>query len=123
MRDSYVLFVEDSALCAMETGETLRDHGFDVLQARCAREAMLMIDSHKDLLALLTDIDLGAGLDGFDVARHARVAMPDLPVVYMSGAENHRFEAEGVCDSEFIAKPYRRQRVIEALNRVIAHGT
>jgi DNA-binding response OmpR family regulator len=37
--------------------------------------------------ALVTDIDLGAGTTGFDVARQARRTWPDLPVIYMTGLD------------------------------------
>jgi hypothetical protein len=38
---------------------------------------------------MITNISLGVGADGWDVARRARELTPELPVVYMSGASAH----------------------------------
>ncbi|MDB5433072.1 MAG: response regulator receiver protein [Caulobacter sp.] len=119
MTESYILFVEDSRMCMMETSELLRDHGFNVLEAHCAQEAFEALQGAEFLTALVTDIDLGEGPDGFEVARRARIIHPGLPVVYVSGSACARHLTEGVRDSEFISKPYRRQRVVEALKRVM----
>jgi CheY-like chemotaxis protein len=119
MRDSYILFVEDSRMCMMATSEILRDHGFNVLEASCAGEAFEALKGAEFLTALVTDIDLGEGPDGFEIARRARISHPGLPVVYVSASPPARHLMEGVRDSEFISKPYRRQRVVEALKRVM----
>jgi DNA-binding NtrC family response regulator len=119
MRDSFVLFVDDSRLCALVTSEILRDNGFDVLETGSAEEAYAVIGGTQSLLALVTDIELGGGDNGFDIARRARALRPGLPVVYVSGVAPSRHAAEGVIGSEFIAKPFRRQRIVEALGRVI----
>jgi CheY-like chemotaxis protein len=120
MTELFVLFVDDSRLCSMVTSEILRDHGFNVLEASDAREAYLAIDGLEPLLALVTDIDLGPGDDGYEIARRARARHPGLPVIYVSGSAADRHISEGVPGSEFIAKPFRKQRIAEALNRVIA---
>ena len=120
MTRSFVLFVDDSRLCSLVTSEILRDHGFDVTEAYNADDAYKVLDLPTVPLALVTDIDLGSGPDGFEIARRARAAYPQIPVVYVSGSSAARHLAEGVEGSEFIAKPFRRQRIVEALNRVIA---
>lgn len=120
MTQSFVLFVDDSRLCSLVTSEILRDHGFDVMEVYSADGAYRLLDQPTAPLALVTDIDLGGGPDGFDIARRARAAYPHIPVVYVSGSSAARHLAEGVEGSEFIAKPFRRQRIVEALNRVIA---
>lgn len=38
-----------------------------------------------DFAAVLTDIRLGAGLNGWDVARSARLEHPHMAVIYMTG--------------------------------------
>ena len=101
----------------------LRDAGYEIIEAFDAQEAADIIDRHGDLAALVTDINLGPGEDGFDVARRAREAYPHLPVVFVSAAAGGRVQREGVDFSEFIAKPFHPQQLMEALCRALPTGT
>uniref|UniRef100_B0T4T1 Response regulator receiver protein n=1 Tax=Caulobacter sp. (strain K31) TaxID=366602 RepID=B0T4T1_CAUSK len=114
-----ILFVEDNRISSLLSCLVLRDLGYEVLEAFCAAEALEIIEKHEPLSALITDINLGTGGDGFDVARRARAAYPHLPVVYISAAAAARFAAEGVECSEFIDKPFHPALMIEALGRTM----
>lgn len=114
-----ILFVEDNRISSLLNCLVLRDAGFDVIEAFCAEEAVEIIDAHRPLSALVTDINLGAGGDGFHVSRCARTVYPRLPVVYISAAAAARFAAEGVEHSEFIDKPFHPARMMEALDRAM----
>ncbi|CAN5476251.1 response regulator [soil metagenome] len=117
-----ILFVEDNRISSLLNCLVLRDVGYEVVEAFCAEEALEIIDKHEPLAALITDINLGAGGDGFDVARCARTAYPHLPVVYISAAAAARFAQEGVECSEFIDKPFHPSRMVEALERAMPAG-
>jgi CheY-like chemotaxis protein len=114
-----ILFVDDNFICSFENCEFLREEGFSVLPVYSAPAAFEHINRHPVLAALVTDIDLGPGDDGFAVARWARAAHPDLPVVFISGTAAGRHAAEGVGGSEFVAKPCHPQQVVDALSRVM----
>ena len=111
-----VLFVDDDLISRLLNGAILRDSGFEVLEAQSFAEACRAIDQHPDLLALVTDIDLGPGEDGFEVARRARAAHPGLSVVYISGTDLPRYAREGVADSRFIPKPFQPSQLVRALD-------
>jgi CheY-like chemotaxis protein len=117
--DAAVLFVDDNAICGLETGSILRDLGYQVVSLYDAAGALQALAGGQSLMALVTDIDLGPGPDGFDIARAARAAFPDLPVVYISGTASARYASEGVPRSEFVAKPCNPADVAEALTRAI----
>lgn len=117
--DAAILFVDDNAVCGLETGSILRDLGYQVVNLYDAADAFEALAANRPLLALVTDVDLGPGPDGFDIARAARLAYPDLPVVYVSGTTPARHGAEGVPGSEFVAKPCNPADVAGALKRVI----
>ena len=119
MPNGRILFVDDNFICSFENCELLREKGFSVLAVYSAPAALEHICRHPNLTALVTDIDLGPGDDGFAVARLARAAYPDLPVVFISGTALARHAAEGVCGSEFVAKPFNPQQVLDALGRVL----
>lgn len=119
MSSARILFVEDNAICQLETSEALRRHGFDVVEAGDAIEALEVIDGPGILTGLVTDIDLGCGADGYEVARSGRATFPHLAVVYISDSAGVRHFAEGVADSEFISKPFHSRQVAEAMDWAI----
>jgi CheY-like chemotaxis protein len=119
MSNQRILFVEDNRVSSLLNCQVLREEGYDVVEAFCAEEAVEIIDRQGYLSALVTDINLGHGGDGFYVARRARAAYPRLPVVFISAAAATRFPLEGVERSEFIDKPFHPARIMEALERAM----
>jgi len=119
MRNIPILVVEDDILSALETCDSLRDYGFKVTEVSGARGAYKVIDQHEPLLALVTDINLGPGADGYEIARCARAVYPDLPVIYVSASPAERQLTEGVSGSKFISKPFYSRNLTEALARMI----
>lgn len=120
MPNNRVLLVEDNVFCRLEIADALRCHGFNILEAASVIEAVEIIKSDGLLLALVTDIDLGLGANGYDVARCGRAAHPHLAVVYISASDQNRHPIEGVAGSEFVGKPFLSEQVALALDRVIS---
>ena len=118
MDTARVLLVDDDFLTNLALHKILDESGFRVESVYCGTTALAAIRRHPPW-ALVTDVDLGRGPDGFDVARFARASRPGLPVVFISGHEGARHESEGVADSEFIAKPCRGEQIVEALRRAV----
>jgi DNA-binding response OmpR family regulator len=115
MHAHQILFVEDDILLILSSCGFIRDRGMRVIEASSALLATDVIDKLGYLSGLVSDIDLGEGEDGFDIARRARAAYPGLPVVFVSGAAASRHAAEGVEGSIFISKPYHPRQIVEAL--------
>lgn len=120
MERSLVLLVEDNAALRETSSAILAAAGFEVRQADCVREARSWLQTGRMPDALLTDINLGEGPDGFDLAREARALNPDLPVVYMSALCAGRFAAEGVSSARFVGKPFTARDMLIALTQVLA---
>jgi CheY-like chemotaxis protein len=68
------------------------------------------------IAGLVTDIRLGGGPDGWKVARHAREAIPHLPVVYISAYSAHEHTARGVPDSIMVQKPFAAAQITTAIS-------
>jgi hypothetical protein len=68
----------------------------------------------QQLDVLFTDIRLGGALDGWDVAEIFRDRFPEVRVVYASG---HFDQRRDVAESQFFAKPYRLDDILEACKR------
>jgi DNA-binding NtrC family response regulator len=118
MYRDHVLIVDDDYVINLELHEFLQESGFAVESVYSAATAFAALKRHPPW-ALVTDLDLGAGPDGFDVARYARGVHPGMPVVFISGTMADRHAKEGVAGSDFIQKPCQGRQVVEALRRAI----
>ncbi len=118
-----VLMVEDEALIRMVLEETLGDKGFAVVAAPNGQNALeeLATDPSR-FRAVLTDIRLGPGPDGWEVARRAREAVPDMPVLYVSGDSAHEWAARGVPHSLMVRKPFVAAQIIAALSTMLVQA-
>lgn len=115
-----VLLVEDEALIASVLEDALEDGGFAVMVAHSGQAALDAIDEASDTLAgVITDIRLGVGLNGWEVARHARELNPTIPVVYMTGDSIHDHGSLGVPDSVVLQKPFAPAQLITAIATLI----
>ncbi len=119
MPQEHILFVEDTPGISLINSVFLREYGYRVTEASCAADALDQINRREPLTALVTDINLGLGQDGFDVARHARAVYPHLPVIFISALNKERHRFEGVRGSEFIAKPFYPRQIVDALIRTL----
>ena len=67
-----VLMAEDERVLRDLLKAAFEDGGFAVVLASEGKEAMSALDSNRGVRALVTDIQLGPDMTGWDVARHAR---------------------------------------------------
>src|SRR3954469_15172671 len=92
-----ILVAEDDQTLQSFLEETLSDAGFEAAIASSGEEAVALLTDHKDKYrGLVTDINLGGTLDGWEVAQRAREIDPGFPVVYMSGADAEHWASRGV---------------------------
>lgn len=100
-----VLVVEDDPNVRMMLDELLHDQGLDVWSVPDDLSAYQVLSQEaKRFSVLLTDINLGAGNDGFDIARRARCLNSGIQVIFISGypVDSKRFADEG---GVFLSKP------------------
>jgi two-component system, OmpR family, response regulator len=120
MNNGAVLVVEDEHLILLDVESALEEAGFDVVGAQNAAQAMAFFDAEPvKFKGLVTDIRLGAGKSGWEVARHLRRANPTIPVIYMSGDSAIHWGAEGVPESVMITKPFFLPQIIAALSTLL----
>lgn len=119
MMTATVLLVEDEPLIQIEVEAALVEAGFDVLLASSAAEALPHFDAADQIRAMITDIDLGGGPTGWDIARQARERIPALPVIYVSAMSSADWTSQGVPNSVMIAKPFASAQIVVALSTQI----
>jgi len=117
---STVLVCEDDVLLALHLQQVLTDAGHEPLWAADAHEAAALLDSHAhSLSALLTDIDLGPGPSGFEVAHLARRRRPALPVIYVTAQPEAEVRRSGVSGGVLVAKPFDPDHLLTVLRALI----
>ncbi len=116
-----VLLVEDEDMVRDLTREVLEMHGYKVLEARDAREALqLCRRSGADVRALLTDVVM-PGTNGLSLAKEARELCPGLRVLCMSGYTEHAMLREDLlaCANGFLQKPFSPDHLARTLREIL----
>jgi DNA-binding response OmpR family regulator len=115
-----ILLVEDEHLIAMAAQVALEEAGFEVTAISTSSAAISALESGiADFAALVTDIRLGKGEDGWQIARRARYLSATMPVVYASGDSAADWPSEGVPNSIMLSKPYAEAQLIQAVTQLI----
>jgi DNA-binding response OmpR family regulator len=115
-----LLLVENEALVLVDVKDGLTDAGFEVVAAHDGIQALAELDADaKRFKAIVTDIHLGSGPDGWDIGRHAREPVPDMPVIYRSGESGSDWSSKGVPNSVIIEKPFVTAQLITAVSTLI----
>lgn len=118
-----VLLVEDEALILEAVQEALKQAGFSVQAVSSGFAALeVMSEGVVELAGLVTDIRLGEGPSGWDLARHARQKRPDLPVIYMTGDSAADWPVQGVPRSQIVQKPFATGQILTALNMMLTEA-
>jgi len=120
MKPPHVLVVDDDLVLNFTICETLKDSGMHAVGVHSVAAALEVMEQGAELSALVTDIDLGPGPDGFDIAHRARITNPQLHVVFISGTATARRRAQEIKRSEFLGKPFGPPEIVEALHRLVA---
>jgi CheY-like chemotaxis protein len=107
-RGERVLLCEDDEGVRLFSGETLRDLGYEVIEAADARAALAELTEIGRVDLLFTDIVLPGGKTGADLAREARKLQPDLKVLFTTGYARSALERERQSDSghQILLKPF-----------------
>ncbi|MFC3077475.1 GAF domain-containing protein [Phenylobacterium terrae] len=118
-----VLVVEDEQSVRDLVVEVLRELGYNAVQAADGPEGLKLVEALPRLDLLVTDVGL-PGLNGRQLADAARLARPDLKVLFMTGyAENaavsRGFLEEGMA---LITKPFPVQTLAARIRGMIEQG-
>jgi DNA-binding response OmpR family regulator len=116
-----ILVVEDDHLVQTVVEDSLTEGGFEIVLASSGENAVELLDtSQGKYRALVTDINLGrGGIDGWDVAKHAREIDPNVPVIYMSGKDASEWASKGVPNSIMLAKPFAPAQLVTAVSQLL----
>lgn len=116
-----ILVVDDEPLVRMVAVEQLEELGYRVLEADDGKSALAILDADRRIRLLVTDVGLPNGMNGRQLAEAARIARPDLGVLFITGyAENavlnHGHLEQGM---HVMTKPFQNDVFARKVNDLI----
>ena len=100
-----ILLVDDEYLLLFSMALTLEDFGYEVLQANSGETGLEVLRQDRDIDLVITDIHLGAGMNGFEFARNVRSNREDIAILYISGYTGYSKDEIGAVTAPLIPKP------------------
>lgn len=117
LKKACLLVAEDEALVAMEIECSLEELDYKVCGvATTAPEAITLAQRHRPDLALV-DVNLANGTNGLHAVRVLREDL-GIPAIIVSGHANAE-DASQAGAMGWIAKPYRFEQILEAVEYVL----
>jgi len=117
-RQVTVLVVEDEPLLRLSIVAELEDHGFLVLEASNADDAIVAIERHPEISLVFTDIDMPGTMDGLRLAAFVRDRWPPIKIIVTSG--HHVPDSSLLPDATpFMSKPYDYGEVVSTIRGMI----
>jgi PAS domain S-box-containing protein len=117
-----ILLVEDEAVVRKNLGMNLRHHGYQVLEASNAVEALgLWIRQGNHIDLLFTDMVMPEGVSGLDLADRIKAEKKDLKVIVSSG---YSLEAarQMAPTASFLQKPFEVEALLKMIRTVLDEG-
>ena len=113
---SRILLVDDDESFRYTAKRLLTDAGFEVTAAPDYREALDAINSDKPIDLLLTDVVMPNRVNGFALARMARMRRMSLPILYMTAFDVPTNEAMG----KILRKPIADEELVAEVRHALA---
>lgn len=115
-----ILLVDDDRAVRAVTAGMLRDIGYSVLEAGSGGAALDIVEHQRQIDLLVMDFAM-PGMNGAEVARHAKARRPDLPVLFVTGFSDSAGLA-GVDVSHILGKPFAKDMLADKVRSVLASG-
>lgn len=117
-----VLLVDDDDAFRATLTDMLARDGLRVTAVASAEQALSLLERGAPVDVLLSDICLGAGMDGLRLAHLARERWPELPLGLMSGLSPELLPHAGRWDPAFafVHKPFEPDALAAWLSRLLA---
>ncbi len=116
-----VLVVDDEPTVRMLVTEVLEDLGYTAIEAADGAAGLKVLRSDVRLDLLVTDVGLPGGMNGRQVADAARVARPDLKVLFITGYAENAVLSHGHLDPgmHVLVKPFAMEALASRIKELI----
>ncbi len=117
----HLLVVEDNELLSSMLSRILQGAGYRVTVCEAAEPALQMVEGGEEIALVITDIQLGAGMDGWALAERLASCAPGLPVLTMSGFAPADPDAEpGAWRAPMLRKPFRPREILALIDELLS---
>ncbi len=116
-----ILVVEDDLPVQATVIELLTGLGYSVLRANDAQSALSILQSGLPIDLLFTDVVMPGPLSSTELARQARLLLPEIAVLFTSGYTRNAIVHGGRLDPgvELLSKPYRQEDLARKVRQLL----
>jgi len=111
-----ILYVEDDAQVRKHVTAQLMSLGYKVMNASNGFEAISLLEQAENLDLLFTDIMMPGGMNGCQLADHAKELRPALPILFVSGFSADASAQRG---THLLSKPFRLGDLARKIRQVL----
>jgi PAS domain S-box-containing protein len=117
-----VLIVEDNPDVRRVVVRQLTDLGYEVVEAESGASGLAVLAADPTIDLLFTDIVMPGGMNGIEMVTTARLARPDLRVLFTTGFTSAAASIGGrlTGNDPLITKPYRRAALAAKLREALS---
>jgi signal transduction histidine kinase/DNA-binding response OmpR family regulator len=112
-----ILLVEDNEQVRHFAASTLNELGYTVLQAGSGDQALALMQEKRRIDLLFSDVVLGKGMSGFELAAAANSRLPGLRVLFTSAYHDLAVAQNG--SASLLQKPYWEHELAAAVRGAI----
>ncbi len=118
-----ILVVEDDPHVQTTVVDMLRGLGYSVLKASDGQGALNIVAGGVPVDLLFTDVVMPGPVASTELARQARLLLPELAVLFTSGYTQDAIMHGGRLDAgvELLSKPYRREDLARRIRHLLAN--
>jgi DNA-binding NtrC family response regulator len=117
-----VLVVDDEAFVRLVVTEGLAEEGLAVVEASSAERALAAAETAGAPEVVVTDVDLGHGMNGLALAEEVHRRWPDAGIVIMTGnpagVQAHAFSEQ----ERFLTKPFDNARLVSTVRELMGRS-
>ena len=116
-----ILVVEDDEHLRVVPVRTLRNQGYEVVEAGDGKEAIKHLKDGRAFDLLFTDVVLPGGMNGVEIAEEAKRIHPNIKVLFTTGYAENAVVHNGMLDPgvTLVNKPYRRVALLEKVRAIL----
>ena len=112
-----ILLVEDNEIISEGLAFTLKQEGYDVIEAKSAQEANILLE--RDINLVILDITLPDG-NGFEICDKIKKEK-DIPVIFLTAKDEEKDVVQGLelGADDYVIKPFRPRELISRIKNVL----
>ena len=120
-KQNCLLLVEDDTLVRMTVALMLEDDGFGVVEAANAEEALALMRDGLSAPVMVTDVDLGAGWNGMELADQLRAVAPDIVIIFITGRTASLAGRTLGANEAVLPKPFEGAELSRLVRKMVSH--